>query len=1051
METHLSLPSITKLATPSLTWSRLNDVDKRRFAGRRPHEALVHDALSKTGSEVDAKTIRTLDTLNRVLLNVLSPKDALEVMGSSVDTPLCVSRLDRDMWHIARAPKLFEVVVDIDGGNRIVVDRSHLDDSVPTAASATRSTTPAGADADVDVDVVDACADAAADAAGVEFRVYGNAVVRFRVFNGTADGDVTLQFFTDSLPASVNAYVVSAARTAAFARFLIPSIDVYCDSLRDSITYATSTFHAAQRMCGFAITTPDAFLTAAASDRGVVTPDYVGSDFHTAFQHLFATFLRCDSVAMMDSLRKLFRPRDGTTYINGALMAMVRMHDSGGGCAGASCPARDAAVAASALRQRVSFFASTAVSTSETGLSYVVSGLIRSFLQYMLLSSSVHVNADALFLRDDPRTRVFREYVARVKAVRASLTPVSLSALPSIPSHVVDRDALGNAIDAVVRATRITSPCSAFSNAETATLQNPLCHIYDAATTCAAADCIQESLLSRLESVPGLGRVKGTYAVVHAVSVLDKRHKSLQRVVLGLYDTLGTSSASPSVPEISQLTRLCCSIANVCAAMEKIATTLAVLARHVRDVAFGALRRDLLAFAHIADRMHYAKKRAAICERMTILNGMTFCASNVTKPHSSHAYDDAKRIVCTDRHCTDAYATHRYVASAVCFSCNGTSFELPSDDSWVYSCRCCKTFLGTSDDFECGVDIDDDDGRFVDVPLVSDASQWSSTPLTRPARLRFTNVGDDCVAGFSIDAVFAQHVSRCSRKSLGLTGYVTQRSAFITCTTCALPLFVPPSSSQRCLNPKCERPTGVPNAEQFVFNDVSGDVTCLTCGVVCSEHAVSTAPFKVNYEGDVDAGRNNVQNGPPIDRRASLQLTTSFVLPCDSKVSHASFSALLTMHQHSNRFLSSISTDSRSTSSYLRDTHKVAFFKRIDDYVSTGTVGVDSAEWAKDVFFEIRETDQLFHSNRVQASLIMMAVLKTTEKRREWACIADAVAYTCPHCCVGITAQHVRSHGKHCTASGAVAARAAARVLDHDNTVRARKRAKTHQLAVLSA
>jgi hypothetical protein len=617
----------------------------------------------------------------------------------------------------------------------------------------------------------------------------------------------------------------------------------------------------------------------------------------------------------------------------------------------------------------------------------------------------------------------------------------------------MDRDALGNAIDAVVRATRITTPCSAFSAAETVTLQNPLCHIYDAATTCAAADCIQESLLLRLESVPGLGRVKGTYAVVHAISSLERRHKSLQRFVLALYDTLGTSSASPNVPEISQLTKLCCSIANVCVAMETIAVTLTVLSRHVRDVAFGALRRDLLAFAHIADRMHCAKKRAAICERMTILNGMTFCASNSATPHSSHAYDDAKRIICTDVYCTDVHATQRYVASAVCFSCNGTSFELPSDDAWVYSCRCCKAFLGTSDDFECDVHDDDDDhddhdhdhGRHVDVPFLPNASQWSATPLTRSARLRFT------ADGFSIDAVFAQHVSRCPRRSLGLHGYVTQRSAFITCTTCTLPLFVPPSSVQRCLNPKCARPIGVPNAEQFVFNDVSGDVTCLTCGVVCSEHAVSSAPFKVNYEGDVDAGRNNVQNGPPIDRRASLQLTTSFVLPSDSKASQASFSALLTMHQNSNRFVSSASVDVRCTSSYLRDAHKSVFFKRVDDYVTIGTIDVDSAEWAKDVFFEIRETDQLFQSNRVQASLIMMAVLKTTDKCRKWASIADAIAYLCPHCRTGIPAQHVRSHGKTCKAPGAVAARAAASVLDHDNTVRARKRAKTHELAVLSA
>lgn len=63
--------AVDRTDTPSVPYHRLSEADKRRFAARRPNEALVLQTLSKTGKEIDGEFLRVLKTLNRVLFDVL--------------------------------------------------------------------------------------------------------------------------------------------------------------------------------------------------------------------------------------------------------------------------------------------------------------------------------------------------------------------------------------------------------------------------------------------------------------------------------------------------------------------------------------------------------------------------------------------------------------------------------------------------------------------------------------------------------------------------------------------------------------------------------------------------------------------------------------------------------------------------------------------------------------------------------------------------------------------------------------------------------------------
>ena len=1064
-----SVHSVDRTDTPSVPYHRLSDDDKRRFAARRPYEALVIKMLSKTGKDIDAEFLRVLKTLNNVIFDVLPEDDAMAVMGTFRDKPLLVTRLTNETWCIDCAPAVFEVCFD---GTAVTVDAAYgtkcrVDSTDDSSFAST--TTP------------DTCVAVP--------RVYSagkNGRWRFVIVEATTVRTV-IQFVRTTATASplyapemLVAHVVSESRTSSFARFVVPSVEVYLDLARDGLAYVKKSFRACQVMCGFQPCEVLEFLHTATSDEGVVTKEYVGSAFHSACEDVVKTFSSCYDATRMDAVRKHFKkPRPGTAFVNVTMMSMVRMHVVGGGCSDLSCPARPAALTASAVRQRLSGLAPGAVGSttctatssagsSQTGISHVVGVLVRSFKQYMLLPSSVHVDVHSLFPHDKLSSlkAIFDTYMQDVRASRDMASPVSLAALPSVPSNGTSYDAAWNILDAIAAATRLTTPCVVFSSQASyrkgCGLDAATAYLYDAATSCIAADFAKESLICRLTSVPGMTYSRHTVAVARAVEDLYKRHTDLQRVVVSMYDTLGTSATSSNVPELSQLTGLCCAVASVGAALIKLVGVLEGLLKAVRDTAFGALRRELLAFSYVADRLHATRKRIEICKRMTAMGGRTPCAAIGPAAHSSHDWCKDGTIVCTHLGCTDVHATQRMLDDTSCFSCAGRSFGLPTDCSWVYLCNCCSAFLGSSADFECRSE-DGTDGDFVivNIPIEFDATR--NPTKTRRTLLRvLPNIDDreyDADAPskegrIAIDRVVSQHASRCARAVAAGRDidYTIRRSAFITCTTCSLPVFVAATAPATCPNPDCLHPYGRPGLEQYATNDVSGDSTCLACGVVRSERALSAQPFKVNHDSDVESGTNNMQNGGPLDRRASIQLTTSLSIPHGGGgggSSRPAFAHLFEMHRLSERASVLRGPADARTTAYLRDTHKRAFFDMVNRYVDTHTITSDSAEWAKDVFADIRETDQLLRPGNVHAAILMMAVLKSADAAKRWRAVADVIQWTCPDCGMGVTAATTATHKHTCSSAAAVAVRTLKRTADRDAAIRARKRVKALTLPVL--
>lgn len=152
-------------------------------------------------------------------------------------------------------------------------------------------------------------------------RVYGdgrNGHARFIVLECTALRTL-LRFLPEcakstkgaatGFPDVVGANIVSASRTAAFARFLVPSVEVYLDLTRDALTYVTKMFQTCQTMCGLKTTCIPDFLRDVTTEEGVITTDYAGSAFHSACEGVVKTFSSCRDVSRMDvTVSKPFIP-----------------------------------------------------------------------------------------------------------------------------------------------------------------------------------------------------------------------------------------------------------------------------------------------------------------------------------------------------------------------------------------------------------------------------------------------------------------------------------------------------------------------------------------------------------------------------------------------------------------------------------------------------------------------------------------------------------------------------------------------------------------------
>lgn len=1099
MHRQLSSRSVDHTDTPSIPYYRLSDDDKRRFAARRPNEALVLETLSKTGKDIDVEFLRVLKTLNNVLLDVLPADDAAAVMGSHKYHELHATRLTEDTWRIERAPIVFEVYFD---SCVVTVDCSFFKCRVDVSATASNTDDSTFASTTTPVATV------AVPRVYSDGRKKHEGARRFVVVDATAAGTV-IQFLKPTshtppppsslyVPDLLRARVVPESRTSSFARFVVPAIEVYAGLARDGLSYVTKTFHACQAMCGFKQCDVQEFLRDATSVDGVVTTEYTGSAFHSACDDVVKTFSSCLDVVRMDAVRKHFKPRPGTSFVNVTMMSMVRMHVVGGGCSDTACPARSAALTASALRQRLAGLSPGAVGSSSTtdttpantGISHIVGVLVRSFKQYMLLPSSVHVDVDSLFSTGDGALKALSQsYIQAVRESRELAPSVSLAALPTVPSYGTSMDAAWNVMDAIAHTTRLATSCALFSKRlhDGGVLDAATSHLYDAATSCIASDFAKESLLCRLVSIPGMTRSRHAVAVARAVEDLTKRHTDLQRVVVSMYDTLGTSATSTNVPETSQLTGLCCAVASVGAALRKLITMLDGLLKAVRDTAFGTLRRELLTFAVVADRVYGTRKRLEICKRMTAMGGQTPCASVGPALHSQHEWrytaTGRKHIVCTHEGCTDVHATQRLLDDTTCFSCAGRCFDLPTESSWVYFCNCCREFFGSSADFECSAE-DGTDGAFVvcDVPFEFDAMRKPVKTRRTVLRVlpnaddgdhdRYDDDDDDAAdddhdaapaavrrssnnnENIAIEKVVAQHANKCARACGRDVGYNIRRSAFITCATCSLPVFVAAAAPATCPNLDCAWPYGRPGCEQYAVNDVSGDSICMACGVVRSERALSSEPFKVNHDSDVENGTNNVQNGGPLDRRASIQLSTSLSTPYGgggvvAAGTKASFASLLEMHRLSERAAIIRGPAEARTTAFLRDTHKRAFFELVTRYLDKHVITADSAEWAKDVFTDIRETDQLLRPANVQAAIVMMAVLKSADAAKRWRDVASTVQWTCGLCGLEVTAGTSATHKTTCVSTAAVQAREQKRFAERDAALRARKRAKAATLQVL--
>jgi hypothetical protein len=1114
----------------------------------------VQRSLLSTGNDIDNGFVHAMATMHGIACDIMSPEEVRSVCGALENGPLRVTEVLDDTWVISNAPTVFEVCVDgvavpvsntavgLDGTRDVVYhnasDCGVMDNNGPGVGVGVGVGVGFGF-----VEGDDASSFAStitpSETARTSVKVFGNPAsgCAFTVVSVTPS-ETRIRFLEPAVHRTVTAHTVSRIRTAYFARFLLPALEAYgamakhasvqlgavlktCQTelcglpacpAADFLLRATSTSTSAS---GSAFPTPAGAVGAAgAAGSGlglsVLTPRPEGGAFHAACRNVAKVFMTCHQARRMDALRPHFRtlqPRPGATFVNSDVMAMVRFHVVGGGCTSTDCPARAAAINAAAVRQRLSKLTPGVVGPTSTttdgacagetlleprDVSHYVGVLYRSFKQYMLLTPDMQLNEENVFGGNAHLADMLHQYVRAAKLACAVKGAVSLSALPRVTQSANPAVAAAD-LDAIVSAMHVVGPCTAFATAavgqhDTAAF---MAHIYDAASSCIAADATKQSLLCRLESLPGMSRTRFTLALARAVEALETRHEILKRVVTSMYDNLGTSPTSCHSPETGQLISLCGAVASVCVAVDKVLLAVDALTTFVRSVAFGGLRTQLLVFARVADRLHATQQRTAICDRMTAMGAASVCtAAPSAEPHSAHVCDAITgRIVCVHPGCCDPTATQRLLDSVSCFSCGGRRFGVPSDTLWVYSCTCCGAFLGTNRDYEVqpqqslsrtpsrlsGVpDVHADTDTDTDADADYDSCMYAHSLCGMPAKVpccsrdatsvfhatkRYRRVllrlASDVVDADEEDArsiptststlvttsaiasALERHVTHCSMTGLSATpSFITRRASFLTCSTCEMPVCTTADRQTTCVNPTCARPYGKPDTPQFYKNDVSGDCICATCGAVCSEHALSAQPFKVNHDSDVEAGVNNVQNGAPIDPRASIKLTTSLSYGRDATMTKANFARLVDAHRTMDRHLPAGSADLKTTP-YVRDEQKQLFFSLASRYAATGTLSPDSVSWANDTFTFIRSTELLSSPRVVRASVLIMAFLMTWEASKKWKAMADTVVGACPRCRRTLTAREVTAHRLSCRKSGEKAAE-----------VQTRKRAKLHALEV---